>query len=47
MDGHKASLSANAIAENLFAQGYDEGNRFVLFDAIVDMGLKYNMIMLL
>ena len=36
MDGHKASLSANAIAENLFAQVDDEGNRFVLFDAIVE-----------
>ena len=36
MDGHKASLSANAIAENLFAQVDDEGNRFVLFDDIVD-----------
>ena len=36
MDGHKASLSANAIVENLFAQVDDEGNRFVLFDAIVD-----------
>ena len=28
-DGHKASLSANAIAENLFAQVDDEGNRHV------------------
>ena len=36
MDGHKTSLAANAIAENLFAQVDDEGNRFVLFDAIVD-----------
>ncbi len=36
VDGHKASLSANAIAENLFAQVDDEGNRFVLLDAIAD-----------
>ena len=35
-DGHtKASLSANAIAENLFAQVDDEGNRHVLFDEVV------------
>ena len=36
IDGHKASLSANAIAENMFAQVDDEGNRFVLLDSIVD-----------
>ena len=35
-DGHKASLAANAIAENMFAQVDDEGNRHVLFDAITD-----------
>ena len=35
-DGYKASLTANAIAENLFAQVDDEGNRFVLLDSIVD-----------
>jgi hypothetical protein len=35
-DGHKASLAANAIAENMFAQVDDEGNRHVLFEAIVD-----------
>ena len=34
-DGHKASLSANAIAENLFAQVDDEGNCHVLFDEVV------------
>ena len=33
-DGHRASLSANAIAENLFAQVDDEGNRRVLFDEV-------------
>ena len=35
-DGHRASLAANTIAENLFAQIDDEGNRHVLFDEIVD-----------
>ena len=36
LDGHKASLTANTIAENLFSQVDDEGNRHVLFDAILD-----------
>jgi hypothetical protein len=35
-DGHKASLAANAIAENMFAQVDDEGNRHVLFKEIAD-----------
>jgi hypothetical protein len=35
-DSHKASLAANAIAENMFAQVDDEGNRHVLFEEIVD-----------
>ena len=35
-DGHKASLSANSIAQNMFAQVDDEGNRFVLLDSIAD-----------
>jgi hypothetical protein len=35
-DGHKASLAANAIAENMFVQVDDEGNRRVMFDAITD-----------
>ena len=35
VDGHKASLTANAIAQNMFAQVDDEGNRHVLFDAII------------
>jgi hypothetical protein len=35
-DGHKASLAANAIAENMFAQVDDEGNRHVLFKEIID-----------
>ena len=35
-DGHKASLAANVIAENLFAQVDPEGNRLALLDDIVD-----------
>jgi hypothetical protein len=35
-DGHKASLAANAIAENMFAQVGDEGNHHVLFEEIID-----------
>lgn len=35
-DGHKASLlAANAIAENLFSQIDDEGNRHVMLDEII------------
>ena len=36
LDGHKASLAANAIAENMFAQVDDEGNRFVMLEGIAD-----------
>jgi hypothetical protein len=35
-DGYKASLSANMIAQNMFAHVDEEGNRYVLFDAIID-----------
>ena len=35
IDGYKASLAANAIAENLFAQIDEEGNRFVTLDSIM------------
>ena len=35
-DGEKASLAANYIAENLFAQVDDEGNRQVLMNKIID-----------
>ena len=35
-DGHRASLAANTIAENLFSQVDPEGNRHVLFDEIID-----------
>ena len=36
IDGYKAALTANTIAENLFSQVDNEGNRHVLFDAIID-----------
>ena len=36
-DGHTLALAADLIAENLFAQVYEEGNRSVLFDEIVDV----------
>lgn len=35
-DGYKASLAANASAENLFAQIDDGGNRHILFQEIID-----------
>ena len=34
-DGHKASLAANAIAENLFSDIDEEGNRHVMLDEII------------
>ena len=36
-DGHTAALTANLIAENIFVQVDEEGNRSVLFDKIVDV----------
>ena len=36
LDGYKASLAANTIAENLFSQVDEEGNRYTLFDVIED-----------
>ena len=36
LDGHKASLAANTIIESLSSQLDEEGNRFLLFDDIVD-----------
>ena len=35
-DGHKASMAANTIAINMFAQVDEDGNRHVLFDEISD-----------
>ena len=35
-DGYKTSLAANVIAENMFAQVDDEGNRYQLLSEIVD-----------
>ena len=36
LDGNNASLVANSIAENIFSQVDEEGNRLVLFYDIVD-----------
>ena len=36
VDGHKASLTANAITQNMFAQVDDKGNRHVLFDKTIN-----------
>ena len=36
VDGHKASLTANAISQNMLAQVDDDGNRHVLFYKIID-----------
>ena len=36
LDGHTASLTANSIAENMFAQVDEEGNRHVMFDEIIE-----------
>ena len=36
VDGHKASHTSNAIAQNMFAQVDTKGNRHVLFDEIID-----------
>ena len=33
-DGHKASMAANTIAINMFAQVYEDGNMHVIFDEI-------------
>ena len=35
-DGQNASISANIIAENMFAQSDDEGNRFQLISEIMN-----------
>jgi hypothetical protein len=34
-DGHKAAISANIIAENLFSQVDNDGHRQILFDTII------------
>ena len=44
LDGHKALLSANTIAENLFLQIDDECNRFVLMESIEDYQTNGNQI---
>ena len=35
-DGYKAPLTGNTIAQKLFAQVDEEGNRHVIFDEIID-----------
>ena len=36
VDGHKASLTANAITQNMCAQVNDKGNIHLLFDEIIN-----------
>ena len=36
LDGFTTSMAANSIAENMFAQVDEAGNRHVLFDEIVE-----------
>ena len=36
LDGYKAPLAANTIAPNIFSQVDEEGNKFILFDKIVN-----------
>jgi Reverse transcriptase (RNA-dependent DNA polymerase) len=36
LDGHREQLTANVVAENLFAQVDQEGNQFSLLDDIID-----------
>ena len=36
LDGYKASMAANILAENMFAQVDDHGNRHVMFESIID-----------
>ena len=36
MDGHEETMTANLIAEYLFSQVDDDGNRQVLLDEIID-----------
>ena len=35
-DGHKVDMAAIAIVSNVFAQVYQYGQRFVIFDEIID-----------
>ena len=35
-DGYKTVMTANATSSNLFSQVDQDGQRFILFDAIVD-----------
>ena len=44
-DGHTASMAANLIAENLFAQVDQEGNRFVMLDSITGTRTDGNQVL--
>ena len=46
LDGHKASLAANTIAVNMFAQVDDEGKRSVLLDSIADHRVNGDQLLL-
>ena len=35
-DGEKSELSANTIAQSMYAQCYPDGNQYVMFDLIID-----------
>ena len=37
LDGHKDALTANTIAQNMFAEIDEDGNRHVLLDSIIDI----------
>ena len=44
LDGFTASMAANPIAKNMFAQVDEEGNRHVLFDEIVEHRCDGNLV---
>ena len=44
MDGNKAEMAANAIASNLFSQVDQDGQRFALFDKIINTRTDRNQI---
>ena len=46
LDGHKASLAANTIAVNMFAQVDDEEKRSVLLDSIADHRVNGDQLLL-
>ena len=44
LDGFPTSMAANSMAENMFAQVDEEGNRHVLFDEIVEHRCNGNQV---